>query len=529
MISYLEFVDAIGLTLTPAQRVFAGVAFDGLDPTDTEESRILWGPIAEPIPAVSRRAVAAVCGRGSGKSLLGGTRVAHLAATVDVSKLRSREIAFCPVVSPDKETAQQVVRFALDACEKARIPIVNRKQDGGEGFTIVREGGRKVRVETRSASVGGASIRGRSMPAAVLDEVAFFRDRSHRVNDQDIFDALRPRIMTGGQIILLSSPWIESGLLYEMWVRNYGHPVDALVAKAPTSLMRSDDKQVLADVEAERSVDPEKCARERDAEFMTSNATSFFDARAIAQSLSEDPPEQRARETVAVGGDFAFTRNSSAFVAVRVYPDEQEITRFEVVDLLERRPEGKPLKPSVVCAEAADFALTCGTDQIVADGYNREAVTEHLTNAGVNFVIAPAGNAGKNEVFGVVRTLLHEGLVTISTDIGDGELTERLKRQLREVIARPLSGGGRSIESPLWGTGEHGDLVSAFVLAVWRANKLGPQPDEKELNPYGIDEHERREMELAQEREDHMDRIARLTGLETPLESLYSRLSRRDV
>ena len=518
-LSYLDFVDALGLTLSPAQRLFAAVAFDGaVPPKDNVAAVTLFGradPSTLHVPPEARKVAGAVCGRGSGKSLLGGTRALHLAMTVDVSRLQPREVAVCPVIAPDLDTAKVVVRFALGAAESLGLRITNRVADGEEDFSIMRASGRRVRIVARAASAGGVAARGRFMPCAVMDEAAFFRDSNHKVNDQDIFDAIKPRIAPEGQLVLLSSPWMENGLLYELWRRNYGKPFDAIVAHAPTGLMRADDASILRDIELERKVDPEKCARERDAEFMTSNAAAFFNPRAVAATLCADVvrDSERAYSTKAVGGDFAFRRNSTAFVACATreieLEDKSRKRVFDIVDLCEEMPRGAPLKPSETCARGAAFAKDAGTDEIIADGHYREAVVEGLADHGVSFVLAPEGAGGKAEVAQVVRTLLHEGAVRVDSKL---PLADKLVRQLREVTSRALSGGGISLDSPTWRTGEHGDLASAFFLAVWRAYRLGWTAPEKNSGVV-VDPIEQQLMEEASAQEQRARRYSKLTGM----------------
>jgi hypothetical protein len=517
VIPYTDFVGGLNLTLTSGQVELVRVAFDGKRPTaGLATAQRIWGhefagtsarPSDVAIPPESRKVVGAVCGRGSGKSLIGGTRVLHLACTVDLSRLRPREIAFCPVIAPDLDTAQQVVRFALGAAEQLGLSITQRDRGGDAGFTIARKGGKKVRIVARSASAKGASVRGRSMPCAVLDEACFFRDATYKVNDQDIFDALIYRIMAGGQILILSSPWMESGLLYNLWRRNFNHPVDALIAHAPTSLMRTDDPAVISSIESERRIDPEKCARERDAEFMTSNAKAFFDPRALGGMLTDDEPIMIKGSTRAVGGDFAFQRNATSFVAAQLHETPKGQV-YEVTDIYEKVPHGEPLKPSEICADAAKFAKEVEVDEIVSDGHYRETIAEHLHNAGIVRIDAPAGTTGKSDVYQVARTLINEGQVKLPIALkGDAILPERLIRQLRETVSRPLPGGGVTIDSPTWRTGEHGDIASAFVLAIWRTFKLGWRPsattadDQKREAAYaaGIDELERDHMRRALE------------------------------
>jgi hypothetical protein len=519
---FLEFAAGCGYTLTEAQLEYARVAFDRERPSTGPIAKQLWGAESPdddtwvPSEDAAYSVVAAVCGRGSGKSLLAGLRVLHLAATVDVSRLGRGERALCPIVAPDMATAGQVLRFALGAAEAIGLNVIDVSSDG---FTIRRKGKQTVRIEVRSASARGSATRGFSMPCAVLDESAFFRDAQHKVNDQEIFDSLRPRLMAGGQIILLSSPWSENGLLYDLFKQNYGHPVDALVAHAPTGLMRPDDDELQKTIAALRRSDPEKAAREFDAIFMSINTAAFFDHRALTTAVSKSALKAEPTDTVGLGGDFAFRRNSSAFAAVSLgqhsgnyFADPDLAPVFRTIGLLERKPLTEPLKPSVVCHDAADFAKAHNTDTIIADGHYREAVAEHLWDGGnITLTSAPEGAAGKAEVFQLARGLLLEGRVKLPDPDSSIEAA-RLMAQLREVALRPLAGGGVAIESPLWKTGEHGDLVSAWVLGVWRASKLGwTAPEEKK--PGTPDELERDLMNYEAERAEKAQRVNRAIGM----------------
>lgn len=509
-LSYLQFAEALELELTPAQREFARVAFDGGVPCPCEICRELWGTW-DKATNVARWVVAAVCGRGSGKSLLGGSRILHLAMTVDISKLAEREKALCPVIAPRLEEAQQVVRFSLGFAERCGLDISQRTAGGEQGFSIRRENGQLVRIQARAATARGIAGRGYSIVGAILDEAAFFRDALSKVNDIEIFSAIKPRLMKGGQIVLLSSPWSESGLLYDLWRRNFGKPIDALVAHAPTSLMRTDDPERILAIEADRAIDPEKAAREYDAKFMTANVKAFFDPRSIAAAFVPQVPRQD-RATRAVGGDFAFKSNSSAFAAAQAVRVEDGVS-YEITDLVEYRPSGEALKPSVICKDAADFAKLHGTDEIIADGHHRESVAEHLWTNGISHILAPSGAVGKAEVYQIARQLLHEGLVKIPEEIrGSQALAEKLKQQLRETTYRALAGGNVSIDHPLWRTGEHGDLVSALVLALWRAYKLGaPEPEKQRRTD--IDELEQYFMDKFEEDSALTRRVERWTGM----------------
>jgi hypothetical protein len=459
--SFCRFVLDLGVSLTPAQDTLCRVAFDG-EPARTPLARELFAIDAE-VPGQIRGIVVAVCGARAGKSyVLGGLRLLHLALTVPLTTLAPGETASALIVAPDVRLGRQVLRYALGAAEKS--PDIKRRitQRTADGFTLKRRGG-SVRIEVLPATRGGAAVRGRSLVGAVLDECAYFRDSSYKVNDQEIYRAIAPRILQGGQLVLVSTPWAEQGLLWDFYKRNFGHPVDALVSHAPTLLLR-DDEHTRAYVERERANDPVNASQEFDAEFMSTAGEAFFDAASITGAIEENP-EPAPGSVASIGADFGFRSDSSALIAAYREPVPAQRIVVPVDAIVERVPEKRvPLKPSIVVKEFAAHVRAHRADSIVADGHYRQAIAEHLEEAGLSLVSAPEGANGKAETYQVVRALLREGRIRIPDH-------ERFIRQLREVTARPTAGGGISIVSPRWRTGGHGDIVSAFVLAAWDASR----------------------------------------------------------
>ena len=323
---------------------------------------------------------------------------------------------------------------------------------------MTREHGRIVAVECLPATRGGSALRGRSLVGAVLDEACFFRDDEFVVNDGELFKAVAPRVMAGGQVVLASTPWAEGqGLLADLFHTNLGAPRTALAAHAPTLLLR-DDARTRAMVERERERDPDNAAREFDAEFMSAGSGVFFDPQAIDRSVDASlrlPLAHVPSEAAAAGADFGFRSDSSALVVARF-----DGTLYRVANLLELRPQrGQPLQPSLVVATFADATRRYGVPAVVANRHYEEAIREHLGAHGLRLVPAADGLRGKLETYTRARALLHEGRVRLPEH-------PRLVAQLKAVVSRPTPGGGLTITSPRRAGGGHGDLVSALVLAL---------------------------------------------------------------
>lgn len=456
--------------LTTAQDTFGDLAFDAEPVTDMpaeqrERAAQIFGPITH-APESARRVVAMVKGRDVGGTRLGAVRLVHLAATMPLERLDREEEAYCLIVAPKIPQARPGKRFALMAARAAGLRIEGEHKDG---FCIVRHDGRRVVVLCIPAGRGGDTGRGLPIVFAMLDEAAFFRDEATgAINDRDVFNALIPRLLPGGQILIVSSPWTESGLLYTEFSKNFGAPETALAAFCPTLVMR-DDAETRANVELEMKRDPENAAREYGAQFLGGGASEFFASYAIAAAADGSIPLFVGRKRGAVvgaGADFGFVSDSSALAIVQCVEG-----LFHLSELLELRPsKGAPLQPSAVFERFAGVALSYGGRDLTADGHYRESVREHLTANGLVLQAAPEGQAGKVQMYTRARTLLHEGRVRLPNH-------PRLLQQLRDVVARPTPGGGLQITSPRRsGVGGHGDLVSAFVAALWRCEQRASRP-----------------------------------------------------
>lgn len=460
MISFLDFARFAAPTkpLTAAQTEFCRVAFDGERPSDDDIARALWGDVIETFTDEQRRIVGAVWGRRSGKTWLAGIRLVHLAIVVDLSTLARNEQAVCPIVATTMNQARHTLNFIRGVLDNVAPQAVVR--DTSDIITIRREGKREVTFQVLPASAGGRSLRGKWFPGAFLDESCFFYGTDHKVNDQEIFASIMPTVLPGGQVLIMSTPFAEAGLLYDLYKENYGHPKWALAAYAPTLMMRPDDANLAALIEQERQRDPINAQREYDGEFLPSTANRFFDSRAIDLAMLDgDEPRHIARNTglpCAFGGDFAFISDASALVGVQ---RNGEI--YEVFLLHERLPsKGKPLVPSEVVAEFAQLITANGGHALMADAHYRESVREHLNATKLPLIPRPEGADGKAQTYLLTRQLLNQGRIRLPHN-------DRLARQLRDVTASPTSGGLLNIQTARYATGGHGDLVSSLVLAIW--------------------------------------------------------------
>ncbi len=439
-------------------------ASEGIAPTtigDDEAVRHFGCSLAD-LPRELRRTVAVRAGgRGGKTSRLLAPKALHAAWTVPLPTLRRGEVASALLVAPDLKLARQTLSFVAGYVEGSRI--LSRalvEPPTKDSLELRRPDGKRVRVEVIAASRGGRGVRGRTLVFAGLDEAAFFFDEATGVvNDADVYRAVLQRVVPGGQVWIVSTPWLaDSGLLETTVAKNWGSHEQALVCTAGTRALNptwDPDGTIERDM---RVQDPDAAIREIDGEPMAGGAGAFFDGAAISACVDDDLmlPATPTGAPVDFAADLGFVADSSALVGV---------TRNEphaVVALEELRPKrGAPLKPSEVIASFAKTIAAHDADSVAADAYYRETAKEHLGD--LDFVDAPAGREGKAQVYLLAKKLIHEQRVRLPNH-------PRLLTQLRQVVSKPAPGGGLVISNPRRrGSGGHGDVASAFVLALWHA------------------------------------------------------------
>lgn len=308
--SFVDFCARHGQMWEPGQRALARVMFDKVDPADLpdpdEQARALRMFKCDRVPEKVRRAKAmmAVCGGRSGKSLMFAWRLVHSAATVPLT-LSPGEQAYALIVGPDVRLSDQTLRFCRGSAEAA-FGFVSKEhrygvtESSSAGFTLVRPGKKtpigevgedeRIRFLVLPASSGGSATRGRVYVGAIVEEAAQFKGEDSRINDKEVFDSITPRICNGGEMLIVTTPWAKAGEVWRMYKENHGHPVDTLVAHAPTWEMRVDE-DILAQVEREREKDPWNYAREFGAEFLSRDEGAFFDDEDLVAALGIEVDE----------------------------------------------------------------------------------------------------------------------------------------------------------------------------------------------------------------------------------------------
>lgn len=468
--TFLESPSFCSLELSPLIAAIADASC-GLTP-DTIDDAVAerhFGCARDALPTKPvRTVVTRAGGRGGKTSRLLGPKALHGAWTVPVPLLARGEEAYAIIVAPSIKLARQALSFCKGYVDASPVLAGAKRGESLDHISLERPDGTRVRVEVFAAGRGGAQLRAKTLVFAGFDEASFFRDESTGiVNDAELYRAVLPRIVPGGQAWLVTTPWLaDVGLVEEFLAADFGKHDHALCAIAPTRALNP-NWDPTGEIEADlRAHDPEAADREIDAKPMVGGSATFFAKPAIDAAVNEKRPlalQVRAGCTYGAGGDLAFRRNSSALAIVE---RREQVYQLAMLDELKPEP-GLPLKVSGVVDSFAKTLQEYSVDAITVDSHERADAQLELARYQISASPAPEGQGGKAEAYILVRKLLHEGRIGLPNHA-------RFLRQLRGVRGKPMPGGGMAITSPQTVDGSHGDLVSAFVNAVWAAVHLDP-------------------------------------------------------
>jgi hypothetical protein len=199
----------------------------GLPMTDDELAIWQHHTGRERAPESAFREAFVVVGRRGGKSRTSAAVAVFLACFQDYSDVLSPgEQGEVMLLAPDRRQARVEFRYVeslIDGSPLLRSMVKSRTKE-----TIELRNNITISVHTSNFR----AIRGYTVVAAILDEVAFFRSDDSANPDVEILNALRPSMATipTGLLLCISSPYSRRGVLWDAYERYWGedHP-DVLV------------------------------------------------------------------------------------------------------------------------------------------------------------------------------------------------------------------------------------------------------------------------------------------------------------
>jgi len=389
-----------------------------------------------------------ICGRRSGKSFMSAIISVYMATFKDWSKFLSPgERGHIFIIANDKSQAKIIKGYVSGIFQSS--PSFKRLVDKDLTWEVVLKNQVTIGVKTASFR----TIRGYTIIAAILEEIAFWRSEESANPDKEILAAVRPALATipDSLLIGISTPYSRAGVLFDMFKRYYGKARGPLIWKAKTETMNPTiDKGIIKDALEE---DPSAASAEWEAEF-----------RADIEAFM--PPE--FIEAVVIPGRFELPKIEDADYYAFVDPSggrqdsmtmgiahKEKDGKIPLDVIREQRP---PFQPKTVVKEFSETLKTYGINEVESDRYAGEWVTEAFREHGIT---VKNSELTASEIYLNFLPLVANGTVELLD-------SKRLKAQLAGLERRTRSGGKDQIcHYP----GGHDDVANAAAGACVMANK----------------------------------------------------------
>lgn len=391
-----------------------------------------------------------VAGRRSSKTeTTGGVAVflATIGAELEglTARLSPGERGVIAIVAVDRPQAKVALNYITGLVEASPIlaAMVERRQAESIDFT------NRVSIEVMTNSY--RSVRGRTLLAVILDEVAFFRSDTTANPDVETYRALVPGLATtGGMLIGISSPHARAGLLYQKWRKHYGKDGDILVVQGGTKDFNPTiDPRVIADAEAD---DPDAAKAEWHGQFRD-DVEGFVSRDVIDGATRSSPlelPFDRRHRYV------AFTDPSGGgkdeFCLSIGHKEDARI----VIDVV----RGRTGTPAEIVSEYADLLRAYGIFELTGDRYGGSWPADEFQRHGIRYMPA---DRPKSELFRASLAALNSGQAELPPD-------PKLAAQFVSLERRISRGGKEQIDHPPGGHDDRANVAAGIIAGNLRAS-----------------------------------------------------------
>lgn len=427
--AWLVFLKAaFGLDMTPEElAVFRACTGRQLAPTDVARECFL------------------VVGRRGGKSRVLALIAVYLAVFFDHSQhLAPGENGVVQVLAADRRQARVILKYVKAFLSQTAILARMVESETQEGVYLSNN----IAVEVTTASF--RSVRGRTVVAALLDELAFWSSEDSANPDVEVLAAIRPSMLTipNSMLLAASSPYSRKGVLWDAHKKHFGKASNTLVWQASTATMNpAVDARVIADA---YEADPANAAAEYGAEFR-SDIEAFVSREAVEACIT---PGTYERAPVRGQKYVAFTDpsggSSDSFTIAIAH---QEKDGSAVLDAIR---EVKPkFSPDDVVREFCLLLATYNLKTVLGDRYAGLWPVERFRAYGVEYIQSAKP---KSEIYAAVLPLLNSKAVTLLDN-------PRLVSQFTSLERRTTSGSRERIDHPP-GANSHDDVVNAVAGAL---------------------------------------------------------------
>jgi hypothetical protein len=453
---------AFGLPLTDQQQTHFRLVAGGRDPP-AKRVRELW----------------CIISRRCGKSRMAAALAVYFALFMPY-RAAPGERPMVLVLAATTEQAKAVFAYALGFLEAAAA--LKREVVSTTAHEIRLKNGVTIAIHANSFR----SVRGRTVLAAICDEISFWRDETSATPDIEAYRAILPALATSkGMLIGISTPYRKTGLLYTKHKEYFAKDSDDTLVVQGTyqQFNQTLDEDTIA---AQRQADPEGALSEWGAEFRV-DITAFLDDALIEASVDYGRPLELSPQpginyqawtdpsggrgdafTVAIGHTHAYGRL--------------------IVDLV----RGKHVAPAehffdshVATKEFADLLKQYRISSITGDSYAGEWPPRAFSNAQITY---RAAELNRGETYLEALPLFTRGVISLPDH-------KVLLRELRLLERHTHRSGKDTVDHGKHGHDDYANAVCGLLVqlaktsnSIFDSGLYSNEPPKSDPEPFKHDD-----------------------------------------
>ena len=445
-------------TASPVQRAFCRVV-DG-EPmgalADDAAVMAAFGGVLPPggVP----REVSWLSAIRTAKSLIAGAICVRMSQRADLSQLGPGEVARIPVLSLDKDKAQAVLNHLIGrvmASPMLRMLVIDKPS--AEGILLRHPTGRRVEAIVTAGKRAGSAVVAYWLASTVFDEFPRMAGADDAVvNWDESRAAARGRILPGGLILNIGSPWAPEGPAYTQATTHFGKPTRDLVVMRSTGAATNPSWWTPERVAEDERTNPNHrtdCL----AEFATPEE-ALFSSQIVADSIRTSPLELPPRPGAEYAAAMDPATRGNGWTLVLVTREGEKLRVALACEWIGTRD--KPLDPGVVL-DAIRVALEpYGVSAVATDQHMGDALERLARDRGLSLTQWTLTDAERTRRYLAMRTRFAMSHIEIPA-------VEHLRTDMIRVKRR-VTQSGVSIVLPLTSDGRHCDYAPAMMLALSR-------------------------------------------------------------
>ena len=418
-----------------------------------------------------------LCAIRSGKSFFVAAHQFWSAMTARLEHLKAGEVPRYPVLSVNVRSAEatfNILAGVVVARPALRSLLIG--EPGADSLFLRHPSGRAVECSVAAGVRAGANLVSVWLLGAAFEE--YPRQASEAagaiVNFDEQLRAAAGRVVEGGQILSVGSPWAPSGPAFERFSVGFGHPSPERVVIKATGPMMNPTWWTPARCEALQRSNPTAYTTDVLANFADPSAAFAQQSDVKAAIRTGGPvilPAQKGRR-YACAMDPGGRGNHWTLVVLASYRDTEGYVRYEVA--LAKSWAGtteNPLSPWAVLSDIRSTVAPYGVQQIATDQFAADAIRDLGHRCGLNIFIRTTvpGNKREDAVPNpriIHRNDMYEALgglfVTRTISIPNDPTFIRDMLSIRRVVTRT----GVTYDLPETPDRRHCDYAPAAALAL---------------------------------------------------------------